>query len=205
MSVRVRPGAHGAAAWLALALTGVAASGCATSEPPRAGDVVGAVPDLQGHRVLVLPVQSVRGVGGPADAELAFALSQRGPRIDWVLPDETREVLGRNPSIQVTPDRLPVGIFQQREVRRIGDPLYGDLRRLAALTDAVVALLPLELRPAPDTLGTGAAGLEVKATLVDIRSGDVFWTAVVAGEPGPASDPRSLASVMDALARALVW
>lgn len=191
-----------------LALAALAGCGGPQVEtPPRPGDFQGAVPALEGHRVMVLPVQSARGVPGPADAELHFALEDRGPRIGWVFPDEMREVLARSPALEVHMDALPVGVFRQAEVQRIGDPLYGELRRLAAVADADVALVPLEVRPALDSVGAVVpdGGLEVTATLIDVHTGRVYWFGVVAGEAGPLADPRTLASAMDALAETVAW
>lgn len=195
------------AGFLSCLLAGLAACSSTAEAPPRPGESQGAVPALEGHRVMVLPVQSTPGVEGPADAELHFALQDRGPRIGWVFPAEMREVLVRSPGLDVHMDALPVGVFRQAEVERIGDPLYGELRRLAAVADADVALVPLEVRPALDSLGAVVedGGLEVTATLINARNGRVLWFGVVAGEPGPAADPRTLASAMDALASAVAW
>lgn len=200
--------AVGAGSVAVLALTALAGCGGQQVEtPPRPGEFQGAVPALEGHRVMVLPVQFAPGVPGPADAELHFALEDRGPRIGWVFPDEMREVLARSPALEVHMDALPVGVFRQAEVQRIGDPLYGELRRLAAVANADLALLPLEVRPALDSLGAVVpdGGLQVTATLIDIHTGRVYWFGVVAGEAGPISDPRTLASAMDALAATMAW
>lgn len=198
-------GARSAAA-LALAVL-TACGGQQVEAPPRPGEFQGAVPALEGHRVMVLPVQSMPGVRGPADAELHFALQERGPRIGWVFPDEMREVLARSPGLEVHMDALPVGVFRQAQVERVGDPLYGDLRRLAAVANADLALVPLEVRPALDSLGVVVpdGGLEVTATLINARNGRVLWFGVVAGEAGPPADPRTLASAMDALAGTVAW
>lgn len=195
------------AGFLFCLLAGSAACSGTAEAPPRPGEFQGAVPALEGHRVMVLPVQSAPGVAGPADAELHFALQERGPRIGWVFPAEMREVLERSPGLEVHMDALPVGVFRQAEVQRIGDPLYGELRRLAAVADADVALLPLQVRPALDSVGAVVedGGLEVTATLINARNGRVLWFGVVAGEPGPAADPRTLASAMDALAGTVAW
>jgi hypothetical protein len=191
-----------------LFVTLFAAAGCSlfpnrTAEPPTAGVSRGGVPNLRGAQVMVLPVQSTRGIAGNVDAELADALASRGEGVRWLMPPALRAVLARSPATDVPLDALPVGFFLQAEVERIGDPLYGQLRRLAALADGRLALIPIEVRhraDAPDRPGA----IEVVATLIDTSNGRVFWFGVVEGAPGAGSDPRALASAADALARRLV-
>jgi hypothetical protein len=93
---------------------------------------------------------------------------------------------------------LPVGIFLQAQVRRIGDPLFRDIRRLAELTGAEVVLIPVEIR-----YGENGA-YEVAAALVNGTSGRVYWFGVIQGDEGPPGDAATLASMADALALALL-
>jgi hypothetical protein len=170
---------------------------------------------------MVFPVQDVRGLPPGGDAELAFALESRGPGVSWVGPDELRSVVARTPGMDVRVDGLPVAAFLQAEVNRIGDPLFGYLIRLGAVTDGEVALLPVQARyaPAPITGGeaggtpggnpggtpeTGPGRAEVRAALVHVRSGRVLWYGVAAGATGSPDDPAVLASAMDALARMML-
>lgn len=183
----------------------VAACGGSRAPAPEAGDSTGRVPNLQGRRVMVLPVQEVRGLPAGADAEIAFALQDRaGDRVQWVLPREMREILRRSPGMPIRIEGLPVGVFLQAEVNRVGDPLFGYLRRLAAITDAELALIPVQVRHRPGGEGTEPA-VEIAAALIQARTGRVYWFGVLEGEPGGAGDPRALASAADALARALIW
>lgn len=151
---------------------------------------------------MVLPFQSATGAAGDPDAELAFALRDRGPGVTWVLPPRLQQALDRSPGLQVRIHGLQVGVFGAAEVERIGDPLYGDLLRLAALVDAEAALVPIRAWVAP-----GEAGERVlaSAALVHVRSGRVLWFAVAEGQPGDPQDPGALASAVDALARMLLW
>ena len=170
---------------------------CGSNPPPPApGESRGAVPDLSGRTVMVLPVQRVEGLVGDADAELAFALQSQLGEVEWILPPALRRALDASPALDVPLDALPVGVFLRAEVERIGDPLFGAMIRLGALTGADVALLPVTVRYRP-TDGTG----EVVAVLLDVRSGYVAWFGVEAGNPGEASDPAVMASTLDALAR----
>ncbi|HEX9885552.1 MAG TPA: hypothetical protein VGA70_03650 [Longimicrobiales bacterium] len=182
----------------------VAGSACSggTRRAPRAGDSTGAAPSLVGTRVLVFPFQGVAGIPGQPDAELAFALQSRGQGVAWILPDQSREALRSSPGLQVNLTGLPVGVFMRAEVQRVGDPIYGTVRRLAALMDGHVALIPVQVRYRPEAEGVPGAA-EVAAALLDVRSGQVLWFGIVEGAPGAADDPGVLASALDALARTL--
>jgi hypothetical protein len=98
---------------------------------------------------------------------------------------------------------LQVSQFLQAEVKRIGDPLFGDLLRLGVLVDAEVALLPVQtaLQTVPDKDPT----VRLWTTLIDIRSGRVLWFSVLDGEAAPSGDPRGLASVVEELTREMLW
>jgi hypothetical protein len=161
---------------------------------------------------MLFPVQSMEGLGGrPAgstasrqvDAELAFTLAVRAAGVTWILPEEMRRALAASPGLEAPLEGLPVGMFSQAEVRRVGDPLFGYLRRMAALVDCDIALLPVFARyRAPSA--ARASAIEVGAALISARSGQVLWFGVVEGDPGPADDPGSLASAVEALARRLL-
>jgi hypothetical protein len=151
---------------------------------------------------MLLPVQRVTGVQGDLDAELAFALKERGPGVHWVLPSELDEALQRSPALETRTHDLPVDIFFAGEVRRIGDPLFGDLRRLGAVANSELALLPIQatLEPVPG----GGGAVRLWAALLDVRTANVLWFGIVEGDPGPEGDPKPLASAVDALARKLL-
>ena len=162
---------------------------------PEPGTSQGTPPDLRGSRVMVLPVQDVRGVDGDADAELAFGLQDRTREVNWIFPARLQEVLDRSPGVSRI-QGLPVGVFSTGEVRRIGDPLYGDLRRLGAMVDGDVALIPLTaVAQPPDSLGVA---VRVSAAVIHVRTGRVLWFGMVEGEHHGVSDPGALASGMDA-------
>jgi hypothetical protein len=160
-------------------------------------------PDLRGIRVLILPVQQNFGVRGDLDAELAYGLRERGRDVAWIATSEVEEVLARSPALQTRTRGLPVGIFVQAEVQRIGDPLFGELRRIAALVDAQAVVLPVQatLASAPGE----DPRIRLWTALVDVRSGRVPWFAVLEGGAFPPGDPRALASAVDEVARSLLW
>jgi hypothetical protein len=180
----------------------VSACGKGKAPVPQPGASQGTPPDLRGSIVMVLPFQSAAGVVGDVDAELAFALRDRGPGVTWVLPPRIQQALDRSPGLNARIHGLPVAAFAAAEVQRVGDPLYGDLRRLASLVDAEVALLPLRAWVNP---GEGGSRIRISAALVHVRTGRVHWFGVVEGEPREPEDPGALASAVDALTRKLIW
>ncbi len=186
-------------------LAAVLAFGCGGNAPaPVAGDSEGFVPDLRGRQVMVFPVQIQAGVPGDANPEIVFALQARGAEVDWIFPNELEALLARSPSVDSAVRGLPVGIFLRAEVQRIGDPLYGQLRRLAALTGSDIALIPVAVRPGAEGVG-GVSVVEIAATLLNVRTGQVIWFGIVAGRPGSVADFGSVASAVEALAETLLW
>ena len=132
--------------------------------PPEPGTTRGVAPDLRGQRVVVLPVQQNAGVAGDVDAEMAFGLQGRTREVTWIFGAEVEEVLARSPSISARTRGLPVGHFLQAEVQRVGDPLFGDFRRISALLDAGAILLPVQV-----AMGTAEIGEPHRmAELIDV-------------------------------------
>jgi len=153
--------------------------------------------------VLVLPFQQVLGVPGDVDAEFTFALRERGEGVMWILPADVEAVLARTPGMQARTRGLPVGDFLVAEVNRVGDPLYGELRRVAALVDAEVILLPVQAALASEP------GLDPRvrtwATLLDVRTGRVLWFSFLEGQPAPGAGPAALTSAVEQVVGSLLW
>ena len=190
---------------LALALlVASAACGSRTAPPPEPGTSQGIPPDLRGRTVMVFPVQQLAGVPAQLDDELMFALRSRAGEVQWVPPTELDRALDRSPSLQSRTRGLAVGQFLQAEVLRVGDPLFGDLYRLAALVDGEAALLPVRAELVRNP-GETDPRVRVTMALVDVRSGRVAWFGVLEGDPHPVDDPRLLASAADAVSRTLLW
>lgn len=190
---------------LALAQVGC---GAGTQAPPEAGYERGGVPDLTGAGVMVFPVQLGRETHPALDQELEYALGQSSQDVGWVFPDALRETLVRNPGTDLSVDDLPVRMFLAAEVERVGDPLFGQLYRLGAISDAAYALVPIAARAAPVEASAAQvdarAFIEVTAALVDARGGYVVWFGVVRGDEGVVGDISLAATVAEALARRIV-
>ena len=183
----------------------VMAVGCGgTAEAPPAGSFEGFIPDLRGERVMVFPVQIPAGVPGDASPEIEFALRTRTSEVDWIFSDELEAVLARSPAVESAVSGLPVSFFLRAQVRRIGDPLFGQLLRLGALANSDIALIPVTVRRGAEGAG-GTSVVEIVATILNVRTGQVIWFGVVAGRPGSVADFGSVASAVEALAETLLW
>jgi hypothetical protein len=194
-----------APALAAVALLVSAACG-GNAPPPQPGQGFGAPPDLRGSRVVLMPAQEVIDVAGDPDAELAYTLSDIGREVDWIFEEEVLEVLERSPAIQARTRGLPVGVFTRAQVQRIGDPLYGELRRIAALVDAQAIVLPVRVTfEADESVEGSMPRVRFTVALIDPRSGRVLWFGIEEGGDFPRADPRGLASAAEEVALTLLW
>ena len=208
----LRAGGGAGGTLLAVATILIAGSGCS-----RAGNETGPPAGfgmLSGQTVLVLPVQYVSRapagwIGGAstaqaaarqADSEIAFALREQGGRAHWIMPEEQVEALQRRPSIEVDPYMLSADEARRegRKLKDVRDPLYGEIRLLAALFDARLALWPMEVYAAPGE-DAGSGRLTIRTFLLDARSGDVLWYGEIAS---PATDEATTPAAMAAAAQA---
>lgn len=153
---------------------------------------------LAGEKVILFPVQRPLVEGDP-EREMVFALRSRSGSSSWVFPDEVRNGVARSPSLSVPVDDLPVDVFFQAEVERVGDPLYGMIRRAASLSGARRAIIPLSVSyRSPDELRPGA--VEVFGVLLDVVTGRVLWLGTEEGAATGPDDPAGLARGMEAFA-----
>ena len=153
---------------------------------------------------MVFPVQIRSGVPEDASPEIDFALRTRTSEVGWIFSDELEAALARAPAVEAMVRGLPVGPFLAAEVQRIGDPLYGQLRRLGAIADSDIALIPVAVRAGAEGVG-GISVVEIVATLLNVRTGQVIWFGVVAGRPGSVADFGTVASAVEELAATLLW
>ncbi len=176
-------------------------TGCASHRAPTPETSRRMAPDLTGRVVMVLPAQGGAGARPPIglDDEIRYWLGDRAPDVQWVFPLQLRSVLERTPALSdIHINALSVSHFRGAEVRRIGDPLFGDLRRLGAVVDARYALVPVTAAYVPGDTVPGR--VEVAAALIDTLGGDVLWYGVAGGDRGDERDPRVIASAARALA-----
>ena len=198
------PASASARAWqvtLALTLTLAACGG--PPPAPTPDNPQPAVPNLAGLDVMVLPAQPAPG-GVPAGfvEALSALLTTEYPSVTWILPAAIDRVIERTPTLGIRPHALSVSILRAPETERIGDPLYGDLRRLGAIVDARYAVVVYQAGyvAAPDSIG-GHGRIEGAAAIIDTIGGRILWRGLFAGERGPAGDEVALATAVQRLAR----
>ncbi len=166
---------------------------------------------LSGQTVLVLPVQFVQQVPGGwigrsrnasdaarmADTEITFALNEQGGRADWITPNIQELTLTRRPGIEVDPYSLSAGEARQKggNLKDVKDPLYGEIRVLAALFDCRYVLWPMEVYYQTEK-ETSTGQLAIRTFVLDARRGDVLWYGVIPGDSEePAASPAALAAL----------
>jgi len=171
--------------------------GARSAVPPEPGYERGGIPDLAGARVMVLPVQLGGGAFPELDTEIAYAFDRTGDQTTWLFAEELDQAISRNPGFDLAVRNLPVRALLAPEVERLGDPVFAQVYRLAALTSSGYALLPIEAR---ETAGSAGVFIELTATLVDTRSGFILWLGVVRGAEAPEGDVLLAATVAEALA-----
>lgn len=176
-----------------LAFLSLTLAGCARNAAPPPAPV-----GLEGQRIMLLPVRA----GDPAalNDELVYWLADRAPTIEWITPDELQAIVDRAGGWRVRLSALPRVISDPGRSPYVADPTYGELRRLGAIADAMLAVMPVAVRPVPDS---ESLVLEITVALVDVRGGQVLWVATVRGEPSDGSAGAAATSVAGALARAL--
>jgi hypothetical protein len=163
-------------------------------------------PDLRGRRVILLPVQQNLGVRGDLDAEIRFTFTDQGREVDWIFEEAVQRMLDRTPTMDTRTRGLPVSLFSAAEVERVGDPLYGQLRRMAALVEADAILIPIEASFEPnEAVVDSEPRVRFTAAIIEPRTGRVVWFGVEEGGDYPQSDPRALASAVESLAGTLFW
>lgn len=180
----------------AVALTAACGGARSGSETDRPGPTSPPV-DLTGAMVMLLPTQSEPR---SLDAELGFWLGELAPRTEWIPPARLQSIVDRSPGWRVQLDALPAGIAEVDGRQRVQEPLFSHLRRLGAMVDTRLALIPF----AEEVSDTSGVALEVTALLVDVVGGRVAWMGTVRGSAAPTGGRPSVASAAEALARALV-
>ena len=198
--------------WLVVAALPVLLTACVgrmIKPPPPAG--AASAPALGGFTALVFPVQD--GVIPSADstarhwpaeratidAEIAYWLPQGAPRTHWVLPEAMDKALARSPGLDVDLRNLAVGVFQHAQVKRIGDPLFGDIRKLAAVLNANLAVVPIGAEYVGAT--RESAKLQIAVAVIKMDA-DVAWFGVIEGADSGVAAPAATASAAQAFARA---
>lgn len=176
---------------LLLTLAALAACGPRTAADTRPEDPFAAIPvmplpvgSLAGSSALLLVTGTVvfgDSVGDVADrraallesanAALDTALRTGAREVTWHGLPEQRRVARRNPTMSIDPDRLPTS-YLISAAEQVPEPLWTQIRTMAALTGARFAVVPAAVRIA----GTpGALRAEYALIAVDARTGRIVW------------------------------
>jgi hypothetical protein len=196
--------------FLSLLLIALAACSSARREAPPVPAST-PPPVLIGQTVMVFPVQhgfvpvsdsTVQHYTidtGSLDSELSYWLPQSAANVRWVLPATIQRSITRSPTLAIDIQNLEVSSFRRGQVKRIGDPLFGDLRKLASVLDARIAVIPV----ASEAVGKTPADsrVQIATAVIDAMSGDVIWFGIhEATETG--HEQAGLASAAQVFARA---
>lgn len=153
------------------------------------------VPRLAGMSVMVLPVQETPGLDRATardlDAEIEFWAADAAEGLRWTFASGLEELVRREPALRLRARGLPTAALLDEDRDRVADPLLGDLRRLGAVADRDLALVPVRVLPPLD----GAGGLRLDLALVNTVGGAVLWRGRIAGDAQGGSGTASLARV----------
>jgi hypothetical protein len=157
---------------------------------------------------------------GDLDAEIAFALKQRGIDKMWVLPPAIVRSVRRNPGFATDPHDLSADWLRpplEKPPEQLPEPFASQLRSLVALQEgAQYVLYPVEVRFEPlvadgehsssgPAEADGRAGARtqgravLRIALIDARRQKIVWMADVVSDPYPSFSPALAASVAEHL------
>lgn len=197
------------------AVTLVACSGRAAAQNPKPEQPEVAahslyVPPLAGQKVSVLPLTMVladRPLSAEtpftdriaalrwADSLLGYALENRAPDVDWVLPPELRRIAHRAPGVAPDPDRMGQSVMGTPKLDFMPDPLRSYARSLVALAGGRLLLIPAAFSFTPGEQGGVRAELAI--VVADSRNGRVTWRSLLVGEgPDPTTAVEAALKVM---------
>lgn len=172
---------------------------------------------LAARRVLLLPthylrqgdplgftsrITDARDYLGEVDAEIAFALGNRGLKERWVFPERLAAVARRNPGYAPNPYALAAEWLRpplRKNPEQLPEPFASQIRTLIALEeDAQLLLFPVEIRF--ERAGTGAERAVLNVVLLDARRSKIVWMGDVLGDPSTSFTPALAASAAEHLA-----
>ena len=120
-----------------------------------------------------------------ANATLDSAVRRDAREVTWLGLDEQRRAARRNPTLGLEPDHFATQYLFSPQIDRIPDPLWAQVRSLAAVSSARYVLAPAGVKV------SGAAGARVASyimVLADARSGAVLMRMRAQGTPAATSE-----------------
>lgn len=120
-----------------------------------------------------------------ANAVLDTALRRDGPEVTWLGLAEQRRVARRNPTLGIEPEHFATRYLFDPRIERIPDPLWGQVRTLAAVSSARYVMVPAGVKIS----GTpGALSASYVVVLADARSGNVISRVRAQGRPAATAE-----------------
>ena len=117
-----------------------------------------------------------------ANAAIDTALRRDAREVSWLGVDEQRRAARRNPTLGIEPGQFATQYLFDPRVERIPDPLWSQVRWLAALTSARYVLVPAAVKLSGMT---GALTGTYVMVLADARSGRVLARTRSVGAVAP--------------------
>jgi hypothetical protein len=174
---------------------------------------------MAGRRLIVLParyllegdtmgwsaqIQDSRQYLADFDAELTFALTDRGLKNVWVMSDRLPAQYRRNQDYMADPYQLSADFLRypgpKKLVPYLPDPLASQLRSILSMNDkAEYVLLPIEISFIPGPNGKGGRAA-LRAGVFDPRRLKTYWMADVYSETTDKFGPAVLTSLAEHLA-----
>jgi len=120
-----------------------------------------------------------------AYAALDTALRRDARDVDWQGLDEQLRTARRNPTLGLEPQRFPTAYLIEPAMTQVPDPIFAEMRTLAAITGARFAVIPAGARLKKATDGYLA---EYVLVVADARTGNVMWRGRALGRPAATAE-----------------
>ena len=120
-----------------------------------------------------------------ADSLVGEAFQARAPEVKWVPAAELRKLARRAPGMMPNPDDMGQAMLRGAKIQEVPDPLRSSLRKLAAIADGRMVLVPAAVGFSRDS--TGPVRADLTLVMVDARGGRVIWRSIAHGL-GPSAD-----------------
>lgn len=140
------------------------------------GDSASPLPELLARRTALVEA---------AYAALDTAVRRDAREVTWMGLEEQRHFAHRNPTLGLDPDRFATAFLINPELDRIPDPLWSQIRVMAAVAGARFALVPAGVKLAGYPEAVVATYVLV---LADTRTGTVLWRGRVSGPPARSAE-----------------
>lgn len=179
--------------------SGETAASPAQRTPAASQALPGALSRFATENIIVLPLQGLAGADplgwrqlagsevtfiARVDTLLEQAVTERRLGGRWAFPTALNRAYRRNPTYLIDPYSVrathAILTLVRKQEDPLAEPVAGQLRAMAGVSDARYALVPVEVR----FEGTQDAGqLAMRLAVLDVRAARLLWWGEVRGEP----------------------